>query len=144
MGRYTVRFLIVITALSWGALFAETEGNLLNSKGFAVLCVLSALAPVLLALTLALKLILAALRAHSERMEKATAEHAQTMRESMADHKKCIQEELQHLSEKQTVLERGLQVVKDMTYTVGRDVDDYINSPSDTGPFPLYGNGSMS
>lgn len=141
MGRYTVRALIVLTALAWGTLCTEVFLDVLNSKGFAVLCVVSALAPVLALIQAHAeqdrRTMIQATQMLCERMEQATKAHTERMEQA-------LRRLAQFLAEGQVLVGKLTALWKQAEAGAVHDSNAWADSPADTGPFPIYGNGSMS
>lgn len=153
MGRYTVRALKVLTALAWGALLLEGFFlDVLNGKGFAVLCVVSALAPVLALIQGHAEQVrhamIQATRIQCERMEQATKAHTARMEEATKAHTERMEHALrrlaQFLAEGQILVGKLTALWNHAETGVAHDSKVWAESPTDTGPFPIYGNGSMS
>lgn len=124
MGRYVTPFLLAITALAWTGLIVEGFLDALNGKGFAVVCVVAALAPVL-----------AAIRAHSLQVQRDTTNHIERLELALQHHAGL-------LAEHQSIVARIVDVWGHAHVGADRDATAWAGSTPDTGPFPLYRNGS--
>lgn len=130
MGRYALSVLSTTSALAWAAVVAEAFADVLTGKQFAALCVFATLATALTGLWLHSRQV-------QHTMVDVTGSHVERMEQALKDH-------AAQLSRHQSLLERMVGVWNHGNVQVDRESKAWAGSSQDTGPFPIYRNGSMS
>lgn len=126
MGRYVLGTLLAVTALSWTTLVIEAFADTLSEKGFMVLRAVAMTAS-----------IVSGIVYHTQRVERMTRRHTTCMEDALKAHAAILAEHQSIITKIKETWNRG-------TVQVDRQSQAYADSPTDTGPFPAFRNGSLS
>lgn len=129
---------IVVSALAWAGIIIDSFiVDVLNGKGFAVLCMFTALVSVLLAMQWHQQKGEQALRANSESVARELRANSDRMEQALQVHAEIVSGRGADVSQLANKIDRavGLVAVEAATKLSGSHVD--------TGPFPVFDSRSL-